>query len=214
MYYINGRDEQSSNWMRYVNCSRVEEEQNMIAYQFQGNIFYRVYKQVEAGTEFLVWYGEEYARELDIALEPMECKKPFICPVCGSEFTQKGTQKRHMAVHTGERLCVCEVCDKKCRDKHQLKLHMRTHTKEKPYSCRHCDYTCSHRHSLTYHLRTHTGEKPYVCDVCDKSFARLNTLRDHQQIHNKEKQFKCDQCGKRFSQKSSVRRHLMTTHSK
>ena len=69
VYYINGRDEQKSNWMRYVNCSRVEEEQNMVAYQFHGKIFYWVYKEVEAGTEFLVWYGEQYARELNIALE-------------------------------------------------------------------------------------------------------------------------------------------------
>ena len=41
----------------------------MVAYQFHGKIFYRVYKEVEAGTEFLVWYGEQYARELDIALD-------------------------------------------------------------------------------------------------------------------------------------------------
>ena len=69
VYYINGKNEQFANWMRYVNCSRNEEEQNMIAYQFHGKIFYRVYKDVEAGTEFLVWYGEEYAGELGIALE-------------------------------------------------------------------------------------------------------------------------------------------------
>ena len=55
--------------MRYVNCSRVEEEQNMVAYQFHGHIFYRVYKDVAPGTEFLVWYGEEYAGELGIACE-------------------------------------------------------------------------------------------------------------------------------------------------
>ena len=40
-----------------MNCSRVEEEQNMMAYQFHRGIFYRVYKDVEPGTEFLVWYG-------------------------------------------------------------------------------------------------------------------------------------------------------------
>ena len=58
----------------------------MIAYQFHGKIFYRVYKDVEAGTEFLVWYGEEYAGELGIALEgkpqtvnmePGKCKGLF-----------------------------------------------------------------------------------------------------------------------------------------
>ena len=69
LFYINGKDERHANWMRYVNCSRFEEEQNMVAYQFHGHIFYRVYKDVAPGTEFLVWYGEEYAGELGIALE-------------------------------------------------------------------------------------------------------------------------------------------------
>ena len=55
--------------MRFVNCSRVEQEQNMIALQFHGKIWYRTYKDVEAGVELLVWYGEQYAKELGIALQ-------------------------------------------------------------------------------------------------------------------------------------------------
>ena len=76
-FYINGRDEEYGNWMRFVNCSRVEEEQNMVALQFHGKIWYRTYKDVEPGTELLVWYGEEYAEELGIALQgEVEEKEP------------------------------------------------------------------------------------------------------------------------------------------
>ena len=64
--YINGKDEEHANWMRFVNCSRVEQEQNMIALQFHGKIWYRTYKDVEVGVELLVWYGEPYAKELGI----------------------------------------------------------------------------------------------------------------------------------------------------
>ena len=92
VYYINGKNEEFANWMRYVNCSRNEEEQNMIAYQFHGKIFYRVYKDVEAGTEFLVWYGEEYAGELGIALEE-EAKGP----VQGNKCTNLILQKKKIA---------------------------------------------------------------------------------------------------------------------
>ena len=53
-YYVNGADVQESNWMRYVNCSRVEEEQNLIAYQYRGEIFYRAYKDIQAGIELLI----------------------------------------------------------------------------------------------------------------------------------------------------------------
>ena len=68
-YYLNGKNEAYGNWMRYINCSRIEEEQNMIALQYHGAIYYRVYKDVAPGKELLVWYGEEYAIELGIALE-------------------------------------------------------------------------------------------------------------------------------------------------
>ena len=68
-YYVNGADVQESNWMRFVNCSRVEDEQNLVAYQYRGEIFYRAYKDIQPGSELLVWYGEQYAAHLGIALD-------------------------------------------------------------------------------------------------------------------------------------------------
>ena len=50
--------------MRFVNCARYEEEQNLLAFQYQQNIYYRSITNVAGGTELLVWYGDEYGREL------------------------------------------------------------------------------------------------------------------------------------------------------
>ena len=55
-----------SNWLRYINCSRVEEEQNLVAFQFQGKIYHRAYKDIKVGDELLVWYGDEFAHQLGI----------------------------------------------------------------------------------------------------------------------------------------------------
>ena len=55
--------------MRFVNCPRNEEEQNLIALQQHGQIYYRAYKHIAPGQELLVWYGEEYGTKLSIALE-------------------------------------------------------------------------------------------------------------------------------------------------
>ena len=55
--------------MRFVNCSGTEDEQNLIAYQYRGEIFYRAYKDIIAGSELLVWYGPEYASLLGINLD-------------------------------------------------------------------------------------------------------------------------------------------------
>jgi hypothetical protein len=54
--------------MRFVNCSRCEDEQNIVAFQYHGEIYYRVYKEIRANGELLVWYGDEYAEDLGIPL--------------------------------------------------------------------------------------------------------------------------------------------------
>ena len=55
--------------VRYVNCARNEEEQNLIAFQYRGGILYRSCCLVTPGEELLVWYGDEYARHLGIEFD-------------------------------------------------------------------------------------------------------------------------------------------------
>ena len=65
--YIDGQDVSASNWMRYVNCARCDSEQNLVAFQYMGNIFYRTITPIKPFEELLVWYGDEYAKELGIS---------------------------------------------------------------------------------------------------------------------------------------------------
>ena len=69
--FIDGKSEKYANWMRFVNCARNEEEQNLIAYQYKGDIHYRTFKDICPGMEMLVWYGKDYATELGILGKPM-----------------------------------------------------------------------------------------------------------------------------------------------
>uniref|UniRef100_G1TIB2 PR/SET domain 7 n=1 Tax=Oryctolagus cuniculus TaxID=9986 RepID=G1TIB2_RABIT len=39
--YVDGKDRSWANWMRYVNCARNDEEQNLVAFQYHKQIFYR-----------------------------------------------------------------------------------------------------------------------------------------------------------------------------
>ncbi|XP_078287846.1 histone-lysine N-methyltransferase PRDM7-like [Rhinoraja longicauda] len=57
--------------MRFVNCARKEEEQNLVAFQHWGNIYYRTCKPVPPHCELLVWYGDDYAKELGITWTTM-----------------------------------------------------------------------------------------------------------------------------------------------
>ena len=58
--YIDGYDQNYSNWMRFINSSRWEAEQNLLAFQYGGSVYYKVYKPIEAKSELLVYYGENY----------------------------------------------------------------------------------------------------------------------------------------------------------
>lgn len=51
--------------MRFVNCARDDKEQNLVAMQFRGEIYYKACVPVEAGSELLVWYQESCSETMD-----------------------------------------------------------------------------------------------------------------------------------------------------
>ncbi|KAJ8706539.1 hypothetical protein PYW07_012617 [Mythimna separata] len=67
-HVVDAADGDRSNWMRYVNCARNWREQNLIAYQYQGQLYYRTIKIIPRFTELLVFYGSEFASALHIDL--------------------------------------------------------------------------------------------------------------------------------------------------
>ena len=72
-YLIDAEDEATSNWMRYVNCASNFSEQNMTAFQYKSNIYYRTTSDIDPNEELLVWYGDTYARTLGL-IEPGKTK--------------------------------------------------------------------------------------------------------------------------------------------
>ncbi|KAJ8673644.1 hypothetical protein QAD02_004906 [Eretmocerus hayati] len=64
-YYIDGFDVQKANWMRYVNPASSTESQNLIACQYEMNIYFYTIKEIDANQELLVWYCREFAERID-----------------------------------------------------------------------------------------------------------------------------------------------------
>ncbi|XP_049736454.1 histone-lysine N-methyltransferase PRDM9 [Elephas maximus indicus] len=105
--YVDGKDESWANWMRYVNCARDEEEQNLVAFQYHRQIFYRTCRTIQPDCELLVWYGDEYGQELGIKWGSRWKKeltsgtgepKPEIhpCPSCRLAFSSQKFLSQHM----------------------------------------------------------------------------------------------------------------------
>ncbi|VDO77947.1 unnamed protein product [Heligmosomoides polygyrus] len=51
--FIDGSNTQYSNWMRYINSSRHDKEQNLLAFQYCGGVYYRVIRPIKIKDELL-----------------------------------------------------------------------------------------------------------------------------------------------------------------
>lgn len=64
-HYIDGQSE-PENWMKFVNCARHGDEQNLALVQDGDQLYYECCKDVFMGEELLVWYGKCYTLSMGI----------------------------------------------------------------------------------------------------------------------------------------------------
>ncbi|XP_052216384.1 histone-lysine N-methyltransferase PRDM9-like isoform X2 [Dreissena polymorpha] len=226
-HFVDAQNKATSNWMRYVNCAMTEADKNLVAFQYKGGIYYCTLKQFSPGEELLVWYGDEFAKELGLIRDKIVCSyssknsghvnkhkrihtglRQYTCEVCGYLFKRSDHLKTHMSIHTGERPYKCEECDYDCKHSHHLKIHMRIHTGERPYKCEECDYACKQSSYLKIHMRIHTGERQYKCGECGYECKHSGNLKIHMRIHTGERPYKCEECDYACKQSSSLKIHM------
>ncbi|XP_019912291.2 histone-lysine N-methyltransferase PRDM9-like isoform X2 [Esox lucius] len=212
--YIDAQRETHSNWMRYVNCARNEEEQNLVAFQYRGGILYRCCKPIAVGDELLVWYGEEYARDLDFVFDHLWDKKSsakdvnskssqsriYYCSCCPFSFTSQVYFHNHI---------------KRCHHEQYIRLLRSGEIKAEGVmsfssSQQHQTTSRSSKPPPTRKPRGTSKPQPYHCSQCGKNFTRDNSLRTHQRIHTGYKPFHCSQCEKTFSREDVLRTHQRT----
>ncbi|XP_008261553.2 PR domain zinc finger protein 1 isoform X1 [Oryctolagus cuniculus] len=63
-HFIDGFNEEKSNWMRYVNPAHSAREQNLAACQNGMNVYFYTIKPIPASQELLVWYCRDFAGRL------------------------------------------------------------------------------------------------------------------------------------------------------
>ncbi|KAI5090231.1 zinc finger protein 595-like isoform X7 [Silurus meridionalis] len=211
--YVDATNEIHANWMRYVNCACADEDQNLMAFQYQGGIFYRCCRPIKPGQELLVGYEEEYAKDLSLAFEYLWNKKCSLnemngillqalsCSLCALSYTSLFHFHKHI---------------KRCHYEEYVRLTNSGEINCEKFNVMPTNSSSSHQigadSSGTLCVTTSDGRmriKTHHCSDCGKSFLQESDLELHQQIHagKKIKSYECSHCGRSFTQVSHLRAH-------
>ncbi|KAM7436576.1 putative histone-lysine N-methyltransferase prdm6 [Porites harrisoni] len=225
-HFIDGSEEYMSSWMRYIQCARYKDEQNMTVFQYCGNIYYRAFRHIPAGRELLVWYDEKYSEFIDIPalLKARTLKEHTVAwkPTGMDEemlFEDSRDQDYDepessldpfglgLKDHGDAHIWKCGQCSQTFSQRVLLQMHVCPQSPDRPYQCGHCPSSFPGPAELREHVVIHINEKPFKCGFCGRSFAGATTLNNHIRTHTGEKPFRCDKCHKTFSQSTQLSRH-------
>ncbi|KAM4866486.1 PR domain zinc finger protein 1 isoform 2-T2 [Thomomys bottae] len=111
-HFIDGFNEEKSNWMRYVNPAHYAQEQSLAACQNGMNIYFYTIKPIPANQELLVWYCRDFAERLHY---------PYPGELTGMNLTPTPSHPKQADADTNE-LCPKNVPKREYSVKEILKM--------------------------------------------------------------------------------------------
>ncbi|KAI5638063.1 zinc-finger double domain-containing protein [Phthorimaea operculella] len=137
------------------------------------------------------------------------------CQVCSKTFTLKANLRRHMNVHSENKMYPCDKCDMSFHRKDYLVKHNSLkHSQSKSITESPIKKHNSLKHSQSKSITESPIKKLQECK-CGKKFYDKWRLQKHLDFYcklnpsNDEKKFFCDLCNKGFSHKYVLKEHLM-----
>ncbi|KAK3515430.1 hypothetical protein QTP70_019923 [Hemibagrus guttatus] len=209
-HFVDGGGGRGS-WMSLVQCARFPEEQNVVAVQRTGRIYYETCREIRPLQELLVWYGDTYTLYMGIPMSLREEEEEeeeqdgdsaegYKCDRCGKVFAYRYYRDKHLkytrCVDQGDRKFPCHLCNRSFEKRDRLRIHiLHVHEKHRPHKVQQpTPITCLLPISTVLCVR--------------KEFLSVLKPQQAHARHSGERPYKCVYCNKAFTASSILRTHI------
>ncbi|KAK9871144.1 hypothetical protein WA026_011426 [Henosepilachna vigintioctopunctata] len=201
-FLVDAGDEKNSNWMRYVNCARHFKEQNLMAFQYKGELYYRTCQDIEPGQELLVYYGNHFAMNLGIDVKsyfrPKEdniVEDGRYCQFCRIGYRDSSRLDNHIILcklnpanfkKPPEKIFTCRFCSIGITDEEYFVNHEKRCEKRCERNKENINRSNIVQRNIKQKCkkRTELGEKKFKCSKCEYTTKQTFNLKKHERTHS------------------------------
>ncbi|XP_068226668.1 zinc finger protein PLAG1-like isoform X1 [Palaemon carinicauda] len=99
---LDTQQEERSNWMIFVRPAEKKSEQNLVAFQYKGEIYFATIKEIPPQCELKVWFSKDYAERMGTRILAEEgvswqfrTRQRFSCRGCKVVFSSAASLSNH-----------------------------------------------------------------------------------------------------------------------
>ncbi|XP_038056950.1 PR domain zinc finger protein 4-like isoform X6 [Patiria miniata] len=206
-------NENACSWMMFVRLATTFDEQNLVAYQFNEDIYFATCKPVAPHAELRVWYASDYAHTMNVTLlcanKPDGSAKTETSLIQSTDeqnqFDVKETlQELHEKDKNNNSACAsscepwkCSNCSKVFGTFSLLEVHsceskikrakpcQQQNVRTSQNRCTYCGKMYNTKPGFKKHMALHAAASgELTCKICNKDFENTHNLLEHIKFHS------------------------------
>lgn len=220
-YLLRSSPGEAGHWMEAVGVAQDASEQNLLALQFQGDVYYQALKDIASGDRLAVFLGaglpvhkgEDEAAEAPQVGGALECG---LCPASHFQDYAELAAHRKSPRHQPLDDVRCRLCPYVARGVQGRKTHVSLSHAERFFACPKCPRKLTTAPRLARHIQRRHGrqDRRFPCQTCGKAFLLRHHLDRHIALSHGAggPSVPCPKCDKVLATQESLRHHLDAVH--